>query len=107
VTQYAQKEGQKTALPDCKHSQRPSLAQTHYINGKRARNDDATNEEYRSDRFQRVDHDYGRTTRQLSYSFLRLANLDSIVFERLNRYEATLWRQAVQIIFALQPIKQR
>jgi hypothetical protein len=25
----------------------------------------------------------------------------------LNRYEATLWRQAVQIIFALQPIKQR
>ena len=77
------------------------------INGKRARNDDATNEEYRSDRFQRVDHDYGRTTRQLSYSFLRLANLDSIVFERLNRYEATLWRQAVQIIFALQPIKQR
>src|SRR6516164_6916327 len=77
------------------------------INGQRARDDDATNEEYRSDRFQRVDHDYGRTTRQLTYSFLRLANLDSSVFERLNRYEATLWRQAVQIIFALQPIKQR
>src|SRR5215469_14941168 len=49
------------------------------INGQRARDDDATNEEYRSDRFQRVDHDYGRTTRQLTYSFLRLANLDNSV----------------------------
>jgi hypothetical protein len=77
------------------------------INGQRARDEDATNKEHRSDRFQRVDHDYGRKTRQLTYSFLRLANLDRSVFERLNRYEATLWRQAVQIVFALQPIKQR
>jgi hypothetical protein len=43
----------------------------------------------------------------LTYSFLRLATVDSGVFERLNRYEAALWRQAVQIVFALHPIKQR
>jgi hypothetical protein len=43
----------------------------------------------------------------LTYSFLRLASLDGGVFERLNRYEAGLWRQAIQIIFALDPIRQR
>ena len=47
------------------------------------------------------------TTRQLAYCFLRLANLDSGVFERLNRYEAALWRQTVQTLFALHPIRQR
>jgi hypothetical protein len=47
------------------------------------------------------------TTRQLTYCFLRLANLDSGVFERLNRYEAALWRQTVQTLFALHPVKQR
>jgi hypothetical protein len=49
----------------------------------------------------------GGATRQLTYCFLRLANLDSGVFERLNRYEAALWRQAVQTLFALQPARQR
>ena len=45
--------------------------------------------------------------RQLTYCFLRLANLDSGVFERLNRYEAALWRQTVQTLFALHPVRQR
>jgi hypothetical protein len=47
------------------------------------------------------------SVRQLTYCFLRLANLDSGVFERLNRYEATLWRQTAQTLFALHPVKQR
>jgi hypothetical protein len=47
------------------------------------------------------------TTRQLTHSFLRLANLDSGVFDRLNRYEAALWRQTVQALFALHPVRQR
>lgn len=46
-------------------------------------------------------------TRRLRDSFLRLASLDDAAFERLNRYEIALWRQAVQIIFALHPIQQR
>jgi hypothetical protein len=33
--------------------------------------------------------------------FLRLAKFDSGAFERLNRYETALWRQAVQLLFAL------
>ena len=53
------------------------------------------------------DFDLARRTRQLTESFLRLAALDSAAFERLNRYETALWRQAVQIIFALHPIQQR
>jgi hypothetical protein len=53
------------------------------------------------------DVDFARNTRRMTDSFLRLASLDSAAFERLNRYEAALWRQAVQIIVALGPIKQR
>ena len=71
------------------------------------REEDAMHQEYEAERFQQVDDDYGRTTQRLTWSFVSLANLDSGVFERLNRYESSLWRQAVQIIFALQPIKQR
>jgi hypothetical protein len=59
------------------------------------------------DGFDRPDRAFARRTRRLTYSFLRLATVDSGVFERLNRYEAALWRQAVQIVFALHPIKQR
>ena len=33
--------------------------------------------------------------------FLRLANLPNFALDRLSRYEATLWRQAGQILFAL------
>jgi hypothetical protein len=51
--------------------------------------------------------DYGYAARQLAYCFLRLAELDVAVLERLNRYEARLWRQAVQIICVLDPIRPR
>jgi hypothetical protein len=49
--------------------------------------------------------DYVDATRQLAFSFLRLAELDPAVLERLSRYEARLWRQAVQIIYVLDPIR--
>jgi hypothetical protein len=51
--------------------------------------------------------DYKCATRQLTYSFLRLANLDSRAFERLNRYEAALWRQTVQTLLVLHAIGYR
>jgi hypothetical protein len=40
-------------------------------------------------------------SRALSHCFLRLINFDKGVFKRLNRYEAALWRQTVQTLFAL------
>jgi hypothetical protein len=51
--------------------------------------------------------DYGYAARELAYCFLRLAELDAAVLERLKRYEARLWRQAVQIICVLDPIRPR
>jgi hypothetical protein len=45
--------------------------------------------------------------RELTHCFMRLANFDSGAFERLGRYEAALWRQIVQTLFALQPLRRR
>jgi hypothetical protein len=41
------------------------------------------------------------SARDLAHCFLRLANLDSGVFERLGRYESALSRQVVRILFLL------
>ena len=38
---------------------------------------------------------------ELARCFLRLCNLPNYALDRLSRYEATLWRQAGQIVFAL------
>jgi hypothetical protein len=51
--------------------------------------------------------DLGSKSRNLTYCFLRLANLDNGVFERLGRDEAALWRQFVQTLFALQTVRHR
>jgi hypothetical protein len=64
-------------------------------------------EERQPDNFDHPAGDPTSITRQLTYCFLRLANLETGVLERLNRYEAALWRQAVQMLFALHPVKQR
>ena len=38
---------------------------------------------------------------EMALRFLRLAKFDNGAFERLNRYETALWRQAAQLLFAL------
>jgi hypothetical protein len=38
----------------------------------------------------------------VTQSYLRLANLPTFPLDRLSRYEGTLWRQACQLLFALQ-----
>jgi hypothetical protein len=43
----------------------------------------------------------------LARCFLRLANLPNYALDRLSRYEATLWRQAGQILFALDALGRR
>jgi hypothetical protein len=45
--------------------------------------------------------------RDIALSYLRLVNLDNELIDRLSRYEAVLWRQAVQTLFALKPLKRR
>jgi hypothetical protein len=46
-------------------------------------------------------------TAELAHCFLRLANLPYYALDRLSRYEATLWRQAGQILFALDALDRR
>jgi hypothetical protein len=43
----------------------------------------------------------------LARCFLRLANLPNYALDRLSRYEAALWRQAGQILFALDALDRR
>jgi hypothetical protein len=38
---------------------------------------------------------------ELAFRFLHVARFDGGAFERLNRYETALWRQAAQLLFAL------
>ena len=47
------------------------------------------------------------TTIELARCFLRLANLPNLALDRLSRYEATLWRQAGQILYALDVLDRR
>jgi hypothetical protein len=46
-------------------------------------------------------------TTDLARCFLRLANLPNDVFDRLSRYEVTLWRQVGQLLFALDGLDRR
>ena len=46
-------------------------------------------------------------TVELTRCFLRLANLPNFALDRLSRYEAILWRQAGQILFALDTLDRR
>jgi len=43
----------------------------------------------------------------LTRSFVRLSNLPTYPLNRLSRYEATLWRQACQILFTIQYLERR
>ena len=44
---------------------------------------------------------------ELARCFLRLANLPNFALDRLSRYEAILWRQVCQILFALDALDRR
>jgi hypothetical protein len=46
-------------------------------------------------------------SRAVAVSFLRLANLDNDIVDRLSRYEAALWRQLAQTLFTLQAVRRR
>jgi hypothetical protein len=43
----------------------------------------------------------------LTRAFVRLSNLPTCPLDRLSRYEATLWRQACQVLFTLQYLDRR
>jgi hypothetical protein len=47
------------------------------------------------------------SSRDLTYSFQRLTNLDNGALDRLGRYETALWRQIVQTLLVLHPSRRR
>jgi len=47
------------------------------------------------------------TALEFARCFLRLANLPNFALDRLSRYEATLWRQAGRVLFALDALDRR
>ena len=47
------------------------------------------------------------TPGEFAQCFLRLANLPNFALDRLSRYEATLWRQTGQVLFALDALDRR
>jgi hypothetical protein len=54
-----------------------------------------------------LNSDPAAQTDDLTRSFVRLSNLPTYPLDRLSRYEATLWRQACQILFTLRCLDQR
>jgi hypothetical protein len=61
----------------------------------------STATEFISDRVPRNAEPVNSPVAELGRCFLRLANLPNFVFDRLSRYEVTLWRQVGQVLFAL------
>ena len=49
----------------------------------------------------------GDQSDHLTRAFVRLSNLPTNPLDRLSRYEATLWRQARQVLFTLQCLDRR
>jgi hypothetical protein len=49
----------------------------------------------------------GNPAVEFARCFLRLANVPNFALDRLSRYEATLWRQAARILYALEILDRR
>jgi hypothetical protein len=47
------------------------------------------------------------SAREITFCFLRLGNLDNGAFDRLGRYNTTLWKQTAQTLLLLQSIRHR
>jgi hypothetical protein len=54
-----------------------------------------------------IDDQFDEGNAEIGRCFLRLANLDNGAFDRLSRYETTLWRQVGQVLFTLDSLRRR
>jgi hypothetical protein len=68
---------------------------------------DHEKEEIYNNPLQAPSHGSTTNSRELTTCFLRLANLDNGVFERLGRYETALWRQVAQTLLLLRTAQYR
>jgi hypothetical protein len=88
------------------HQDRQNIIETMYRNA-------AVADELRPDQDDLANHSspspeaVADQTDKLTHSYIRLSNLTTYPLDRLSRYEATLWRQACQILFTLQCLDRR
>ena len=71
------------------------------------RGDDHDKKQIHNDPLQVLSRSSTTNSRELTSCFLRLANLDNGVFERLGRYETALWRQIAQMLLLLRTAQYR
>ncbi|MDN3274941.1 hypothetical protein QWJ07_11835 [Frankia sp. RB7] len=90
------------------HLQRRMVIDTMYRNAI-SHNDDLQMEQPEATNEQAVcpAGDQNAASDDLTRAFLRLSNLPTYPLDRLSRYEATLWRQACQIMISLQLLDRR
>jgi hypothetical protein len=84
---------------------RPAMLQDKYDPGDPP--DEHQKEQINNELVQLFSVNSNTSSRKLTTCFLRLANLDNGVFERLSRYEAALWRQIAQTLLLLRTAQYR
>ena len=89
------------------HQQRQQIIENFYSNAV-AISDSAEPVETNTDHGLQVDAQSPRADEfdDLTRSYIRLTNVPACPLDRLSRYEATLWRQAYQILFTLQSLNR-
>ena len=89
------------------HQDRQTIIDAMYRNAAVAEDDLRTDQEDLADGSSPSPEAFADQTDNLTHSYIRLSNLPTYPLDRLSRYEATLWRQACQILFALQCLDRR
>ena len=93
------------------HRERPNIIESMYRNALATEEDmRQDHEEPRSSTFDPAPSSTAEPadpSDDLTRAFVRLSNLPTCPLDRLSRYEATLWRQACQILFTLQCLDRR
>jgi hypothetical protein len=90
------------------HQKQQSIIDSTYRDAVATRNDTQKNDdEHVTKGFLQSSMEPATQYDDLTRSFVRLTNLPTYPLDRLNRYEATLWRQACQTLFTLQCLERR
>ena len=89
------------------HQERPKIIDSTYRNGFATEEDRQQDDDEPSSSTLHPGPSPADPSDDLTRSFVRLSNLPNYPLDRLSRYEATLWRQACQILFTLQCLDRR
>jgi hypothetical protein len=89
------------------HQERPKIIDGTYRNGFATEEDRPQDDDEPSSSTLHPGPSPSNPSDDITRSFVRLTNLPTYPLDRLSRYEATLWRQAYQILFTLRCLDRR